>query len=153
MIILTFAFILRPYKNDSPKRSFTISSSSLKSKYKHLMKDVPPDRHDAALSQDEKSQKALQATNVTQAYSVLNNPLSRALHLLDLRGASINESNNVSWIMNRPSCSFLFVRLLTNGVRLRVRPSTSPVYHRPRLPPPNYGNAWSNRTSLHRWTT
>jgi DnaJ-domain-containing protein 1 len=60
------------------------------------MKDFHPDRHDAALSQDEKSQKALQATNVTQAYSVLNNPLSRALHLLDLRGASINESNNVS---------------------------------------------------------
>ncbi|KAL7483895.1 hypothetical protein ACHAW6_009535 [Cyclotella cf. meneghiniana] len=74
-------------------QSFTISSSSLKSKYRHLMKDLHPDRH-ADLSQEDKSQKSLEATNVTRAYSVINNPLSRALHLLDLWGASIDESNN-----------------------------------------------------------
>ncbi|KAL3795449.1 hypothetical protein HJC23_000807 [Cyclotella cryptica] len=81
-----------PPKN-TPKQSFTISPSDLKSKYKRLMKDLHPDRH-AALSQEEKSQKALQATNVTRAYSVLKNPLSRALHLLELWGASIDESDN-----------------------------------------------------------
>ena len=68
------------------------------------MKELHPDLH-ASLSEpqysslsleEEKSRRASMATNVTRAYSVLGNPLSRALHLLELLGAPIGESDNVS---------------------------------------------------------
>ena len=37
------------------------------------------------------------ATDVTRAYSVVENPLLRALHLLDLWGSPIGEEDHVSF--------------------------------------------------------
>ena len=51
-----------------------------------------PDRH---VNDADKVEKAAEATHVTRAYDVLNNPLSRALHLLELKGAAIDESDAV----------------------------------------------------------
>ena len=39
---------------------------------------------------------ATMATDVTRAYSVLEDPLSRSLHLLELGGEAISESDRVS---------------------------------------------------------
>ena len=77
------------------QRTFTQSSDELKSKYKRLMKEFHPDRH-ASSAEEEKAHTASMATDVTRAYSVIGDPLSRALHLLELRGAAIGESDSVS---------------------------------------------------------
>ena len=54
-----------------------------------------PDRH-VSSSEEGKALKASMASNVTRAYGVIGNPLTRALHLLELRGAAIGESDSVS---------------------------------------------------------
>mmetsp|Transcript_301 Transcript_301/g.465 ORF Transcript_301/g.465 Transcript_301/m.465 type:complete len:217 (+) Transcript_301:135-785(+) len=74
-------------------RAFTQSSDELKSKYKRLMIEFHPDRH-ALSAEEEKVHNASMATNVTRAYGVIGDPLSRALHLLELRGAAIEESDS-----------------------------------------------------------
>jgi len=57
------------------------------------MMELHPDRH---IDNASKEEKATEATHVTHAYEVLIHPLSRALHLLELRGDGINESDSVS---------------------------------------------------------
>ena len=59
------------------------------------MTEYHPDRH-ASASEEEKLKKASTASNVTRAYDIIVDPLSRALHLLELHGASIGEDDNVS---------------------------------------------------------
>mmetsp|Transcript_21859 Transcript_21859/g.41241 ORF Transcript_21859/g.41241 Transcript_21859/m.41241 type:complete len:120 (-) Transcript_21859:322-681(-) len=57
------------------------------------MIEFHPDRH-ALSAEEEKMRNATMATNVTRAYGVIGDPLSRALHLLELRGAAIEESDS-----------------------------------------------------------
>jgi len=73
--------------------SFTQSTADLKSKYKKLMVEFHPDRH---VSSDEevKTEMAEKAIDVTRAFNTIGDPLSRALYLLELRGASLDESDN-----------------------------------------------------------
>ncbi|KAL7541625.1 hypothetical protein ACHAXR_012187 [Thalassiosira sp. AJA248-18] len=73
--------------------TFTQSSNELKSKYRRLMAEFHPDRH-ASSSEEEKALKASMATDVTRAYSVIEDDLSRALYLLELHGAPIGESDS-----------------------------------------------------------
>ena len=54
-----------------------------------------PDRHVSSTDED-KAHNASIATDVTRAYSIVGEPLSRALHLLELYGSPIVESDNVS---------------------------------------------------------
>jgi curved DNA-binding protein CbpA len=75
-------------------RTFTQSPDELKAKYKSLMTRVHPDRHTTSC-EEIKSQNASMAADVTRAYNVLEDPLSRALHLLDLHGQGIGESDSV----------------------------------------------------------
>lgn len=79
----------------SAQRSFAQSPDELKTKYKSLMAEFHPDRH-ASSPEEEKTAKSLMATEITRAYSIVGDPLSRALHLLELHGASIDESDRVS---------------------------------------------------------
>lgn len=79
------------------ERTFTIPFDELKTKYKHLMKDLHPDKH-ATANKDVVAQKAAMATDVTRAYGVIGDPLSRALHLLELHGSPIKESNDQSLV-------------------------------------------------------
>lgn len=79
------------------ERTYTVPIDELKSRYKQLMKELHPDRY-ATAPKDEATQKAAMATNVTRAYSVIGDPLSRALHLLDLHGSPIQESNDQSLV-------------------------------------------------------
>lgn len=61
------------------------------------MTEYHPDRHaQSSISEEEKSHKAYTASNVTRAYGIIVNPLSRALHLLELFDAAIGEGDNVS---------------------------------------------------------
>lgn len=78
-------------------RTFAIERGNLKTKYKLLMKDLHPDRY-ATSTQDVMAEKAAMATDVTRAYSVIGDPLSRALHLLELHGTPIEEMNDQSII-------------------------------------------------------
>jgi DnaJ-domain-containing protein 1 len=75
-------------------RTFTQSPDELKAKYKTLMVRVHPDRHTTSC-EETKSLNASMAADVTRAYNVLENPLARALHLLDLHGQGIGESDSV----------------------------------------------------------
>ena len=79
------------------ERTFTIPQDVLKSKYKHLMKDLHPDRY-ATATKEVSDEKASMATDVTRAYSVVGDPLLRALHLLELHGTPIEELNDQSII-------------------------------------------------------
>lgn len=79
------------------ERTYAVPIDELKSRYKHLMKELHPDRY-ATAPKDVATQKAAMATNVTRAYSVIGDPLSRALHLLDLHGSPIQESNDQSLV-------------------------------------------------------
>jgi molecular chaperone HscB len=79
----------------APQRDFSVSSAELKTKYKNLMKELHPDKH-ASLSEAEKSRKSSLATDVTLAYSIIEDPLLRALHLLELWGVPIDETDKVS---------------------------------------------------------
>ena len=79
------------------ERTFTIPQDELKSKYKHLMKDLHPDRY-ATATKEVSDEKASMATDVTRAYSVVGDPLLRALHLLELHGTPIEELNDQSII-------------------------------------------------------
>lgn len=82
------------------KRTFVQSPDELKSKYKSLMTKFHPDRHMTS-SEENKFQQALLATNVTRAYSVIEDPLARALHLLELDGLTIGgESDQSSVVMS-----------------------------------------------------
>ena len=75
-------------------RTFTQSPDELKARYKNLMTKFHPDRHTTS-SEEVKSQKASMAADVTRAYSVIEDPLARALHLLELHGQTIGESDSV----------------------------------------------------------
>lgn len=68
-------------------------AADLKTRYKRLMVEFHPDRH-ASSPEEVRAQKSLMATNVTRAYDVIEDPLSRALHLLELRGAAIGEADS-----------------------------------------------------------
>ena len=76
------------------QRTFIQSSDDLKNKYKRLMTKFHPDRH-VSLPEEEKALKASKAAVVTRAYSIIEDPLLRALHLLELHGAAIGESDSV----------------------------------------------------------
>lgn len=77
------------------ERTFTIPLDELKTKYKHLMKDLHPDRY-ATATKEVTSQKGSMAADVTRAYGIVGDPLSRALHLLELHGTPIEELNDQS---------------------------------------------------------
>jgi len=82
------------------ERTFVQSPDELKTKYKSLMTRFHPDRHTTS-SDEIKIQQALLATNVTRAYSVIEDPLARALHLLELDGHTIGgESDQSSVLMS-----------------------------------------------------
>jgi len=59
------------------------------------MVEFHPDRH-ASSDEEVKTEMAEKATDVTRAYNTIGDPLSRALYLLELHGASLEESDNVS---------------------------------------------------------
>jgi molecular chaperone HscB len=77
------------------ERTFVQSPDELKTKYKSLMTKFHPDRHTTS-SDEIKIQQALLATNVTRAYSVIEDPLTRALHLLELHGHTIGGESDQS---------------------------------------------------------
>lgn len=79
------------------EQTFTIPPEELKAKYKHLMKQLHPDRY-ATATKEVSDQKASMATDVTRAYGVVGDPLQRALHLLELHGTPIEELNDQSII-------------------------------------------------------
>jgi curved DNA-binding protein CbpA len=79
------------------KQTFTISPNDLKTRYKSLMMELHPDRH---VDNTVKDAKYTEATHVTHAYDVLSHPLRRALHLLELRGSGIDESDAVSFLLS-----------------------------------------------------
>ncbi len=60
------------------------------------MSKFHPDRHHAVASstEGEKEQMTSMAADVTRAYSVVEDPLSRSLHLLELGGEAISESDS-----------------------------------------------------------
>ena len=76
------------------RRTFTQSPDELKAKYKNLMTKFHPDRHTKS-SEEIKSQNASMATDVTRAFSIIEDPLARALHLLELHGQAIGEADSV----------------------------------------------------------
>lgn len=75
------------------ERTFVQSADELKTKYKSLMGSFHPDRH-ASSPEEERAHNASMATNVTRAYGIIEDPLLRALHLLELHGAAIGESDS-----------------------------------------------------------
>lgn len=72
-------------------RSFAVTNDELKQSYRTLMADFHPDRH-TLKSQEEQEIKAEEASKVTNAYAVLQNPHERAVHLLELLDKPLEET-------------------------------------------------------------
>ena len=72
------------------ERRFDLNLQDLQRTYKALMADAHPDRH-GHRSAEEQRQLADHASDITDAYAVLRAPHLRAVHLLELHGAPLNE--------------------------------------------------------------
>mmetsp|Transcript_7221 Transcript_7221/g.10879 ORF Transcript_7221/g.10879 Transcript_7221/m.10879 type:complete len:229 (+) Transcript_7221:127-813(+) len=76
-------------------QSYEISLSSLKQTYQSQMKLLHPDKH--SLSSPENQQQAtIQSTQVTNGYQILKNNYNRALHLLELNGHGLEDTDGMS---------------------------------------------------------
>ena len=58
------------------------------------MTELHPDRH-TLKSSDEQNFFRMKASEVTRAYTILNNPHERAVHLMKLLGKPMDESSTV----------------------------------------------------------
>jgi Fe-S protein assembly co-chaperone HscB len=74
-------------------RSFRLDAGELQTTYRNLMAKLHPDRH-TRKSAEEQAQVADQASRVTNAYSVLQKPHQRAVHLLDLYQKPLDEKSS-----------------------------------------------------------
>lgn len=84
---------------------YKVATAELAEAHRRLQRQWHPDRH--ALSNDSDRQKAAAlSAQANEAYSVLQNAESRAQHLLDLKGACVDNGrpfavgeNLLSWVM------------------------------------------------------
>lgn len=72
-------------------RSFSVEKQELKQSYRKLMATLHPDRHTME-SQEKQDDFSEEASQVTRAYSILQNPHERAVHLLELMGRPLEEA-------------------------------------------------------------
>jgi Fe-S protein assembly co-chaperone HscB len=72
-------------------RSFVVEEKELKQSYRKLMATLHPDRH-MMESTEAQDQVLEEASQVTTAYSILQNPHERAVHLLELMGRPLEEA-------------------------------------------------------------
>jgi Fe-S protein assembly co-chaperone HscB len=73
-------------------RSFAISNDELKQSYHKLMADLHPDRQSQKLPHEQEL-AANGAAQVTHAYTVLQNPHERAVHMLELLDNPLEEAS------------------------------------------------------------
>uniref|UniRef100_A0A7N0ZRC7 J domain-containing protein n=1 Tax=Kalanchoe fedtschenkoi TaxID=63787 RepID=A0A7N0ZRC7_KALFE len=74
---------------------YDIEAGSLEGKYKEWQKKLHPDLVHSK-SQREKDYAAEQSARVIDAYRTLNNPLSRAIYMLKLKGLDVDEEQTIS---------------------------------------------------------
>lgn len=74
--------------------AFDIDSETLTARYRRLQHLVHPDRYSAA-GEQERRLAAQRAALINEAYETLKKPLSRARHLLVLRGVDPQQRNTV----------------------------------------------------------
>lgn len=79
------------------QRSFRVSQQDLKQCYRKLMNELHPDRHTFLPSQERDKITEL-ASNVTRGYSILSNDHSRALHMLEIKGAPMEDSASTQMV-------------------------------------------------------
>ncbi|CAM8987493.1 unnamed protein product [Rhodiola kirilowii] len=72
-----------------------IEAGSLEGKYKEWQKKLHPDLVHSK-SQREKDYAAEQSSRVIDAYRTLDNPLSRAIYMLKLKGVDVDEEQTIS---------------------------------------------------------
>ena len=75
------------------ERQFDIDEQQLQQQYKLLMAETHPDRHSCS-SIDEQEAAADMASQLTDAYAILRAPHLRAVHLLELLGAPLDEDTS-----------------------------------------------------------
>ena len=75
------------------ERRYDLCEQQLTRSYKLLMGEAHPDRHGNS-SEAERLAAADHAAAITDAYSILRAPHQRAVHLLDLLGAPLDEETN-----------------------------------------------------------
>ncbi len=75
--------------------AFDIDIARLEQAYRAMQSRVHPDRFATAASADRRA--AMQwAVRANEAYATMKDPLKRAVHLLELRGADIGAENNTA---------------------------------------------------------
>ena len=77
----------------SVDRRFDLDGKQLHQTYKTLMTEVHPDRHSMS-TKEEQQAAADRASNLTDAYTVLRSPHTRATHLLELLGMPLTEETH-----------------------------------------------------------
>jgi len=77
------------------ERRYDVDLNLLQSRYKAMMAETHPDRHGRS-SASEQQAAADSASEITDAYAVLRAPHQRAVHLLELLGAPLDEETGAS---------------------------------------------------------
>jgi len=75
------------------QKTFSIDPVELKKTYKNLMTKLHPDKMNANPSR-ENIKSDFDASDVTHAYEIISNPLTRASHMLEANGILINEKDS-----------------------------------------------------------
>lgn len=74
-------------------QQFTVDRAALKKRFRTLQREYHPDRYAAKTSQEQRLAVQFSA-HLNTAFSVLDNPVKRATHLLELAGVNIDHQNS-----------------------------------------------------------
>eukprot|EP00592_Proboscia_alata_P021970 CAMPEP_0194407560 /NCGR_PEP_ID=MMETSP0176-20130528/5566_1 /TAXON_ID=216777 /ORGANISM="Proboscia alata, Strain PI-D3" /LENGTH=249 /DNA_ID=CAMNT_0039207239 /DNA_START=1 /DNA_END=750 /DNA_ORIENTATION=+ len=92
------------------ERTFSLNLSDLSASYKKLMSDFHPDRH-VLKSAEVREKMSKVASDVTEAYTIISHPHSRAMHLLTIiSGDSVNERDTGALVGNVFLMSIMEIR-------------------------------------------
>ena len=74
-------------------QQFTVNRAALKKQFRHLQREYHPDRYIAKTPQEQRLAVQFSA-HLNTAFAVLDNPVKRATHLLELSGVEIDHQNS-----------------------------------------------------------
>ena len=74
-------------------QQFTVDRAALKKRFRTLQREYHPDRHIAKTPQEQRLAVQFSA-HLNTAFAVLDNPVKRATHLLELSGIEIDHQNS-----------------------------------------------------------
>ncbi len=111
--------------------AFDIDVDALTARYRRLQQLIHPDRYSTAGEQARRL-AAQRAARINAAYQTLKDPLARARHLLELRGADVEKTGTVEpeFLMEQMALRERLAALRAGGSREALRDLLADIDHR-----------------------